>query len=125
MDLQSAIASAVQEAFASTQPSDEAKAKTKRKNNLLGASKFLGIVASVVVSAYVGIQQAINERPTRNEVDAAIVEVEDDHKKAESRVDELEFDVNDIGNKVDALDKKVSEGFSDLKEELRYLRRNR
>lgn len=122
-DLQTTIEKAITHILDDRSPSEEEKAKEKRKKTAVGAGKFLGIIASVAMSAYFGLQQAISERPTKQETKDEISEVKAAHKDADDRVDEVEREVIKLEGKIDALDRKVSEGFADIKEELRYLRR--
>ena len=97
----------------------------KRKRAALSLGKGVTMLVGVALSAYLGLQQAISERPTKGEVKEDLTRVEAAHAESEDRVDYIEREVMKIGGRVEALDKKVSEGFDEIKEELRYLRRQR
>lgn len=101
----------------------------KRKRVAVTAGKGLGIVASVALSAYLSMQQAISDRPTRQEVADQISAIESGSVKlsTESLSDrrKLEIQVTELKGEVRALSRTLAEGFADIKEELRYLRRRR
>lgn len=120
-----------------TEPEQEVTPRSKKY--AIGAGKGLGVLLSVALTAYISVQEAISDRPTKAEVKDDIAEVkaayrghEADNKEASDSIEALDEEVDSIedaviglGSKVDSLDKKVSEGFDDIKEELRYLRRKR
>ena len=119
------VAKAVEDALEHREPSEAQKTREKRKRAALSLGKGVTMLVGVALSAYLGLQQAISERPTKGEVKEDLTRVEAAHAESEDRVDYIEREVMKIGGRVEALDKKVSEGFDEIKEELRYLRRQR
>ena len=108
----------------------------KPRRYVITAGKGLGVLLSVALTAYISVQEAISDRPTRANVKADITEVKDHeaikHKETSNSIKALDEEIDSIedvvistNGKVDALDKKVSEGFAEIKEELRYLRRKK
>lgn len=99
----------------------------RRKGYVATAGKGLGIVASVALTAYLSMQQAISDRPTRDEVLQHISAVQDrgDEAAAAGLKDRRASDIKvvELKGEIKALREQVSEGFSEIKEELRYLRR--
>lgn len=121
------------------------KPKGKSKQYVIGVSKGLGVLLSVALTAYISVQEAISDRPTKSEVRDDIAEVKAAHQEAKAEIkathketkaehgakiqaldeeiDVVENAVIAISGKVDALDKSVSKGLKAVADELRYLRR--
>lgn len=106
----------------------ESKGKKYAKN----AGKGLGALASVALTAYLSMQQAISERPTKEDLNTSLIPIKEMHEDTKARVKKLEESfyalkevLVSVSARVGALDDKVTEGLEDIKEELRYLRRNR
>ena len=101
--------------------------REKRKQYAATAGKGLVIIVSVALSAYLSMQQAISDRPTREEVFQQIGAVQDrgDLAAAEGLKDRRNSDIRivELKGEIKALREQVTEGFKEVKEELRYLRR--
>ena len=123
-DLYDAVREAVDHCLTERAPSDEEVTKSKRRKIAVSGAKFVGVITSVAMSAYMGLQQAVTKlEQTTAEVSAIAEKNESGLKDVLTRVRANERDVTKLEGKIDSLDKKVSDGFADIKEELRYLRR--
>lgn len=123
-DLYDAVREAVDHCLTERAPSDEEVTKSKRRKIVASGAKFVGVIVSVAMSAYMGLQQAVAKlEQTTAEVSAIAEKNESSLKDVTARVRANERDLTKLEGKIDSLDKKVSDGFADIKEELRYLRR--
>ena len=120
-----AIVEAVHAAFTEHEPTRD----DKRRGYVATAGKGVVVIASVALSAYLSMQKAISDRPTRAEVKAQVTEVqarvEHDVKSIDEEHKALDRQVMELRGEVKALDGKVGDGLDEIKEELRYLRRRR